>query len=51
MANNRQANGEMVQGTLDMLLTAAGKKQRTAEINRWRLVVRASGRVLGEAAE
>jgi len=115
MADNRRANGEMVQGTLDMLilrtlitgpahghtiahviehtsenvleveqgslypalhrledrgwvnsywgasennrkakfykLTAAGKKQLTAETNRWRQVVAAIGRVLGEAAE
>jgi|ERR1700722_1067276 PadR family transcriptional regulator PadR len=115
MADNRQANGEMVQGTLDMLilrtlvtgaahghtiahvieqtsenvleveqgslypglhrledrgwvtsywgtsennrkakyykLTAAGKRQLTAETNRWRQVVAAIGRVLGEAAE
>jgi transcriptional regulator len=115
MADNRQANGEMVQGTLDMLilrtlitgpahghtiarviehtsenvleveqgslypalhrledrgwvnsywgasennrkaryykLTAAGKKQLTAETNRWRQVVAAIGRVLGETAE
>jgi PadR family transcriptional regulator PadR len=115
MAGNRQANGEMVQGTLDMLilrtlitgsahghtiahviehtsqnvleveqgslypalhrledrgwvnsywgasennrkakyykLTAAGKRQLTAETNRWRQVVAAIGRVLGEAAE
>ena len=32
-------------------LTAAGKKQLTAETNRWRQVVAAIGRVLGEAAE
>jgi PadR family transcriptional regulator PadR len=32
-------------------LTAAGKKQLTAETNRWRRVVAAIGRVLGEAAE
>ena len=115
MADNRQASGEMVQGTLDMLilrtlvtgaahghtiahviehtsenvleveqgslypalhrledrgwvtsywgasennrkakyykLTASGKKQLTAETNRWRQVVAAIGRVLGEAAE
>lgn len=32
-------------------LTPAGKKQLTAETNRWRSVVAAIGRVLGEAAE
>jgi transcriptional regulator len=32
-------------------LTAAGKRQLTAETNRWRQVVAAIGRVLGEAAE
>ena len=32
-------------------LTAAGKKQLTAETNRWRQVVAAIGRVLGETAE
>ncbi len=115
MADNRQANGEMVQGTLDMLilrtlvtgpahghtiahviertsenvleveqgslypglhrledrgwvtsywgvsennrkakyykLTASGKKQLTAETNRWRQVVAAIGRVLAGAAK
>jgi transcriptional regulator len=115
MANRAQANGEMVQGTMDMLilrtlvtgpahghtiahviehtsenvleveqgslypalhrledrgwvasywgasennrrakyykLTAKGRKQLTAETNRWRQVVAAIGRVLGEAAE
>jgi transcriptional regulator len=115
MAGGRQANGEMVQGTLDMLvlrtlvmgpahghtiahviertsdnvleveqgslypalhrledrgwvssywgtsennrrakyykLTAAGKRQLTAETNRWREVVAAIGRILGEAVE
>ena len=115
MAGNRQTDGEMVQGTLDMLilrtlvtgpahghtiahviertsesvleveqgslypalhrlehrgwvtsswgtsennrkakyykLTAAGKKQLTAETMRWRLVVAAIGRILGEAGE
>lgn len=32
-------------------LTPAGKKQLTAETNRWRQVVAAIGRVLGEAAD
>jgi PadR family transcriptional regulator, regulatory protein PadR len=32
-------------------LTAVGKKQLTAETNRWRLVVAAIGRVLGEVTE
>lgn len=32
-------------------LTPAGKKQLTAETNRWRLLVAAIGRVLGEASE
>jgi len=32
-------------------LTVAGKRQLTAETNRWRQVVAAIGRVLGEAAE
>lgn len=32
-------------------LTAAGKKQLTAETNRWLQVVAAIGRILGEAAE
>jgi transcriptional regulator len=32
-------------------LTSAGKKQLTAETHRWRLVVAAIGRILGEAAE
>ena len=113
MVNNRQLNGDMVQGTLDMLilrtlltgaahghtiahviehsshnvleveqgslypalhrlehrgwvssywgvsennrkakfymLTPAGKKQLTAETNRWRAVVAAIGRVMGES--
>jgi transcriptional regulator len=31
--------------------TSAGKKQLTAETRRWRLVVAAIGRILGEAAE
>ena len=31
-------------------LTAAGKKQLTAETNRWRTVVAAIGRILGEPA-
>jgi PadR family transcriptional regulator PadR len=30
-------------------LTAAGRKQLTAETNRWRMVVAAIGRVLGES--
>lgn len=115
MAGNKQANGEMVQGTLDMLilrtlvmgpahghtiahviehtseqvleveqgslypalhrledrcwvnsywgtsennrkakfykLTAAGKKHLTAETDRWRQVVAAIGRILGEVTE
>jgi PadR family transcriptional regulator, regulatory protein PadR len=115
MASSRRANGEMVQGTLDMLilrtlvtgpahghtiahviehtsenvleveqgslypalhrledrgwvtsywgtsennrkakyykLTVVGKRQLTAETNRWRQVVVAIGRVLGEAAD
>ncbi len=32
-------------------LTAAGKKQLTAETTRWRTVVAAIGRILGELAE
>ena len=32
-------------------LTAVGKKQLTAETQRWRQVVAAIGRILGEAAE
>ena len=32
-------------------LTAAGKKQLTAETNRWRQVVTAIGRILGEVTE
>jgi transcriptional regulator len=32
-------------------LTAAGKRQLTAETNRWREVVAAIGRILGEAVE
>lgn len=32
-------------------LTVAGKRRLTAETNRWRLVVTAIARVLGEAAE
>jgi PadR family transcriptional regulator PadR len=32
-------------------LTAAGKKQLIAETDRWRLLVAAIGRVLGEASE
>src|SRR5580692_127431 len=32
-------------------LTAAGKKQLTAETNRWRLVVGAIGRILGETTK
>lgn len=32
-------------------LTAAGRKQLSAETNRWRSVVAAIGRVLGETAE
>ena len=32
-------------------LTAVGKKQLTAETQRWRQVVTAIGRILGEAAE
>ena len=32
-------------------LTAAGKKQLTAETNRWRRVVGAIGRILGETAK
>jgi PadR family transcriptional regulator, regulatory protein PadR len=32
-------------------LTTAGKKQLTAETNRWRLLVAAIGRVLGEASD
>ena len=32
-------------------LTAAGRKQLTAETERWRSLVNAIGRVLGEAAE
>lgn len=32
-------------------LTAAGKKQLTAEKQRWRLVIAAIGRVLGEGTE
>ena len=32
-------------------LTAAGRKQLTAETNRWRAVVAAIGRLLGETAE
>ena len=32
-------------------LTSAGKKQLTAETNRWRSLVAAIGRVLGEAAD
>jgi len=32
-------------------LTAAGKRQLTAQTDRWRLVVIAIGRVLGEAAK
>jgi PadR family transcriptional regulator PadR len=41
--NNRQAKFYK--------LTTAGKKQLTAETNRWRLLVAAIGRVLGEASD
>jgi hypothetical protein len=54
MNQRNTTNTEMVQGTPYILLnkpTPRGKKRLTEETGRWRKVLKAIGRILGETAE